>query len=173
MDQNKKRIHIVLVENASKWKRRPKILQTHVFVACAYSSTYVTTCNSIVFERFTVDTRKRIKTVGWTGIDGAMRFRWQRNRIRVGKAWEQCSWFSNKMNGSGVPRHIKFLSQLQRWRAERRPRVRSEITVDRYHNNINLAQCFLHTYHSSPSVKNNKKTRNENSQIVFKLELVC
>ena len=135
-----------------------------MFVACAYSSTYVTTCNSIVFERFSVDTQKRIKTVGWTGIDGAMRFRWQRNRSSVGKAWEQCRWFSNNMNSSGVPRHIKFVSQLQRWRAERRPQIRSEITVDRYHNNINLAQCFLHTYHSSPSVKNNKNTRNENSQ---------
>ena len=145
------------VENASKWKRRPKILQTHVFVACACSSTYVTTCNTIVFERFSVDTRKRIKTVGGTGIDGAMRFRWQRNRISVGKAWEQGRWFSNNMNGSGLPRHIMFLSQRQRWRAERRPQVRSEITVDRYQNNIIQAQCFLHTYHSSPSVKIIKK----------------
>ena len=50
-----KRINIVLlwaVENASKWKRWPKISQARVFVACAQSSTYVTTSNSIVFEQW-------------------------------------------------------------------------------------------------------------------------
>ena len=31
--------------------------------------TYVTTCNSIVFERFCVDSPKSIKTVAWTRID--------------------------------------------------------------------------------------------------------
>ena len=36
----------------------------------AKSSTYVTTCDSTVFERFCVDGRKRIKTVVWTRIDG-------------------------------------------------------------------------------------------------------
>ena len=34
-----------------------------------YVLTYVTKCNSIVFERFSVDSRKRIKTVVWTRID--------------------------------------------------------------------------------------------------------
>ena len=38
----------------------------------AKSSTYVTTCDSIVFERFSVDGRKRIKTVVWTRIDGCV-----------------------------------------------------------------------------------------------------
>lgn len=36
--------------------------------ACAYSSISVTMC-SIVFELFSVDSPKRIKTVVWTGID--------------------------------------------------------------------------------------------------------
>ena len=40
-----------------------------VFVACAWSSTYVTTCNSIAFS---VDIRKRIKTVVWSPIDGCL-----------------------------------------------------------------------------------------------------
>ena len=44
--------------------RRSKTVE--LFVACAYSSTYVTTCNSIVFELFSVDSRKCIKTVVWT-----------------------------------------------------------------------------------------------------------
>ena len=57
---------IYYVLNASKWKRWPKISKTRVFVACAWSSTYVTTCNSIVFN---VDSRKRIKTVMSTRID--------------------------------------------------------------------------------------------------------
>ena len=34
-----------------------------------WSSTYVTTCNFIVFERFSVGSQKRIKTVVWTRID--------------------------------------------------------------------------------------------------------
>ena len=32
----------------------------------------VTTCNSIVFNHFSVDSRKRIKTVVWTRIDGCV-----------------------------------------------------------------------------------------------------
>ena len=70
-----KGIHIVLVtwtvSNASKWKRWPKISQACVFVACAYheSSTYVTMSNSIVFEHFSVDSRKCIKMVVWTRLD--------------------------------------------------------------------------------------------------------
>ena len=35
----------------------------------AWSSTYVTTCYSIVFERFSADCRNCIKTVLWTQID--------------------------------------------------------------------------------------------------------
>ena len=73
-----KRIHILLVwmvENgrrrSSKWKRWPKISLARVFEACVYSSTCVTTRNSIVFERSSVDSRKRIKSVVWTRIDHA------------------------------------------------------------------------------------------------------
>ena len=40
-----------------------------VFVACAESSAYIKTCNSIVFKRFSVENRKRIKTVVRTRID--------------------------------------------------------------------------------------------------------
>ena len=40
-----------------------------LFVACALSLTYVTTCNSMVLERYSVDSRRRIKTVVWTRID--------------------------------------------------------------------------------------------------------
>ena len=69
----RKRIHIVLlwtVENTSKRKRWPKISQLRAFGTCAKSATYVTTCNSIVFQQFSVDTRKHIKTtLVWTRID--------------------------------------------------------------------------------------------------------
>ena len=50
-------------------KRWQKISWVRVFVAFAYSSTYLTKCNSIVFERFSVESRKRIKAVVWTRID--------------------------------------------------------------------------------------------------------
>ena len=42
-----------------------------MFVARAQSLTYmyVTTCNDIVFERFSLGSQKRIKTVVWTRID--------------------------------------------------------------------------------------------------------
>ena len=72
VNQIKIHIYIVLVwtdENVSKWKRWPKISQARAFVACAWRSTYVTTKSSIVFERFSVDSRKRIKTVIWTRVD--------------------------------------------------------------------------------------------------------
>ena len=65
-------IHVGLVqavENASKWKRCPKVSQARLFVACAESSTYVTTRDAIVFLRFCLDSRKRIKSVVWTRID--------------------------------------------------------------------------------------------------------
>ena len=42
-----------------------------------WSSTYVTTCNFIVVERFSVGSQKRIKTVVWTRIDRCV-FLWQR-----------------------------------------------------------------------------------------------
>ena len=58
------------VENASKWKWWPKILQGHVIVACTSSSTYITTYNSIIFKCFWVHSRKRIRSVVWT------RFNW-------------------------------------------------------------------------------------------------
>ena len=48
------------------------MLQARVFVACAQSSTcliYVTMYNFIVFKRFSVDSRKRTKTVVWMQID--------------------------------------------------------------------------------------------------------
>ena len=46
-----------------------QISQARMFVECAQSSIYVTTCDSTVFERFTVDSLKRIKTLVWTRID--------------------------------------------------------------------------------------------------------
>ena len=39
------------------------------FCSMRIEFTYVTVCNSIAFERFSVDSRKRIKTVVWTQID--------------------------------------------------------------------------------------------------------
>ena len=60
-----------------KMKTMTKISQAHVFVACAWSSADVTTCNFIVFERFSVGSQKRIKTVVWTRIDRRV-FLWQR-----------------------------------------------------------------------------------------------
>ena len=61
------------LENASKWKRWRhmyhvgcKISQERVFVACTWTSTCITTCHSMPFS---VDNRKRIKTVVWTRID--------------------------------------------------------------------------------------------------------
>ena len=68
------------VKNESKWKRWPKIWQARVFVACAWSSTYVPTKSWIVFERFSVDSRKRIKTVVWTRVDRCV-FHDERKRI--------------------------------------------------------------------------------------------
>ena len=40
-----------------------------MFAACAQSSTYVTTCNCILFECFSVDRWKSIRPVVWTRID--------------------------------------------------------------------------------------------------------
>lgn len=57
------------LDRGSKWKRSPKLWQARVFVACAESSTYVTTRSAIVFLRFCLDSRKRIKSVVWTRID--------------------------------------------------------------------------------------------------------
>ena len=82
----------VFIENSSMWKRSWKWIKTkthtHRIVwkvkngrvkkrrrhvqARVWSMRivfyHVTTCNSIVFERFSVDSRKRIKTVLWTRI---------------------------------------------------------------------------------------------------------
>ena len=93
----RKRINIAIVfvwmvEFASKWKRWPKISQAHVFVVCAWSSTYVTTCNFIVFERFSVGSQKRIKTVVWTRIDRCV-FDDNEKRILLKTClrWKACS----------------------------------------------------------------------------------
>ena len=49
-------------------KRWPKISQAGFFLWHAHrSSTYVKTCNSIFFKRFSVDSRKRIKTTRIAG----------------------------------------------------------------------------------------------------------
>ena len=63
------------------WKGWPKISQARTFVACAKSSTYVTTSDSIPFcgqsrshENVSVDTNR------------SMRFRWQRKCISVDTA---------------------------------------------------------------------------------------
>ena len=67
VDQNKTHTCRIRVDsqNAWKWKRRPAPL----FVACTKSSSYVTKCNSIIFKRFNVDSRKRIETVVWRRIE--------------------------------------------------------------------------------------------------------
>ena len=64
-----------------EWKGWPKISQARTFVACAKSSTYVTTSDSIPFcgqsrshENVSVDTNR------------SMRFRWQRKCISVDTA---------------------------------------------------------------------------------------
>ena len=64
-----------------EWKERPKISQARGIVACAKSSTCVTTSNSIPFcgqsrwhENGSVDTNR------------SMRFRWQRKRTSVDRA---------------------------------------------------------------------------------------
>ena len=95
----RKRIHIVIVwsiENASKWKRWPKISQAHVTLACALSSTYVTTCNSIVFWRSSEDSRKRIKTEVWTRIDRCV---FEDNALAWTGPWRwtECIWRDSKM----------------------------------------------------------------------------
>ena len=72
MDQTKTHTYRIKVEGRKRSKcikRWQKVSWVRVFVAFAYSSTYVTKCNSIVFERFSVDSRKRVKTVVWTRID--------------------------------------------------------------------------------------------------------
>ena len=56
-------------KNELRWNWCPKISQARVFAACAQSSTYVTTCNCIVFECFSVDRWKSIRPVVWTRID--------------------------------------------------------------------------------------------------------
>ena len=73
----------------AEWKRWRHIYR-RVFVACTQSSTYVTTCNSIVFERFSADSQKRMKKVVWTPIhrcvfyDNENAFFWK--RISVDRA---------------------------------------------------------------------------------------
>ena len=72
--------HIVLVwtvENASKWKRWPKISQVHVLVAWAKSLTYVTTCNSIVFKCFSVHGYWKTCQKGSVDMKRSMCFQWQ------------------------------------------------------------------------------------------------
>ena len=72
MDQNENAYISIKVDGRKRSKcikRWQKISWVRMFVACTYSSTYVTTCNSMVLERFSVDSRKRIKKVVWTRID--------------------------------------------------------------------------------------------------------
>ena len=81
-----------------KMKTMTKISHAHVFVACAWSSTDVTTCNFIVFERFSVGSQKRIKTVVWTRIDRCV-FLWQRKT----RTWKRIC----------VPTWLKYLYNSQ------------------------------------------------------------
>ena len=71
------------VRKRMKMKRSPNISQAYVFEACTQSSTYITMGNSIVFKRFSVDIRKRIKTLVWVDTNRSMRFRWQHFRKRI------------------------------------------------------------------------------------------
>ena len=75
--EQKHNLSLWTFENRWKWKRSPNISQAYVFEACTQSWTYVTMCNSIVFKRFSVDIRKRIKTLVWVDTNRSMRFRWQ------------------------------------------------------------------------------------------------
>ena len=43
--------------------------QVECFLLPVFPHLYVTACNSIIFKRFSVNSRKRIKTVVWTRID--------------------------------------------------------------------------------------------------------
>ena len=72
--------HIVsvwTVENASKWKRWPKISQVHVLVAWTKSLTYITTCNSIVFKCFSVHGYWKTCQKGSVDMKRSMCFQWQ------------------------------------------------------------------------------------------------
>ena len=62
-------------KNALRSKRCPKISQGRVFVACAQSSTYVTTCNCIVCGQM-----KKHQN-GCVDASRSIRFRWQRKCI--------------------------------------------------------------------------------------------
>ena len=61
----------------SYWCGQSKTLTETIAVTCVCSMPIgvqlnVTTCNSIVFKHFSVDSRKRIKMVVWTQIDGCV-----------------------------------------------------------------------------------------------------
>ena len=60
-------VSVWMVENASKWRRLPKTPARVFSMRMKFNLRH--TCSSIVFERFSVDSRKRVKTVEWTRID--------------------------------------------------------------------------------------------------------
>ena len=75
--------------------------QAYVFEACTQSSTYVAMCNSIVFKCFSVDIRKRTKTLVWVDTNRSMRFRWQHfwKRISVDRVLKNDK---NQIDSDGV-----------------------------------------------------------------------
>ena len=72
-----------------------------MFEACTQSSIYVTMRNSIVFKRFSVDIRKRIKALVWVDTNRSMRFRRQQfwKRISVDRVLKNNK---NQIDSDGV-----------------------------------------------------------------------
>ena len=64
-----------------EWKWRPKISQARVLVACAKSSTYVTTSNSIPFYG-----QSRYHENGSVDANRSTRFQWQQKRFSADRA---------------------------------------------------------------------------------------